>query len=40
VVTLPQRVDADKVEATYREGVLEVRLPRIGEDKPRKIQVG
>jgi HSP20 family protein len=40
VVTLPQRVDADKVQATYRDGILEVRLPRVGEDKPRKIQVG
>jgi HSP20 family protein len=40
VVTLPQRVEADKVTATYRDGVLEVRLPRVSEDKPRKIQIG
>jgi HSP20 family protein len=40
VVTLPQRVDGDKVSATYREGVLEVTLPRVSEEKPRKIQIG
>ncbi len=40
VVSLPQRVDADKVSATYREGVLEVTFPRVSEEKPRRIQIG
>ncbi len=38
-VTLPQRVDANRVSATYRDGVLEVVLPRVAEAQPRKIQV-
>jgi HSP20 family protein len=40
VVTLPQRVDAGDVRATYRNGILEVVLPRVREEKPRKIQIG
>lgn len=39
VVTLPQQVDAGQVAATYRDGVLEVVLPRVTEAQPRKIQV-
>ena len=37
--TLPRTVDADKVEAAYRHGVLEVRLPKKPEAKPRQIKV-
>ena len=36
---MPFRVDADKVEATFRNGVLSILLPRAEEDKPRKIAV-
>jgi HSP20 family protein len=36
---LPFHVDADSVEARYRLGILEVRLPRREEDKPKKITV-
>ena len=36
---LPVRVDADKVEARADNGVLQVRLPRLAEDKPRKITI-
>ena len=32
-------VDAEKIEATYRNGVLEVRLPKREETKPRQIPV-
>lgn len=39
VVTLPQPVDADKISATYKNGVLEVVLPRVPEAQPRKITV-
>lgn len=38
-VSLPDRVDAGKVEATYRDGVLEVVVPRALETKPRKVRI-
>jgi HSP20 family protein len=37
--TLPQTVDATKVSADYRNGVLTVRLPLREEAKPRQIKV-
>lgn len=39
-VTLPQGVDEDKIQADYRAGVLEVRVPKPEEQKPRRIPVG
>jgi HSP20 family protein len=39
VVTLPQSVDADRIEATYKNGVLEVVLPRLPQLQPRRIPV-
>ena len=36
---LPSTVDADKVEATYKNGVLTVVLPKREETKPRQIEV-
>jgi len=36
---LPHKVDADKVEATLKDGVLRVRLPKAPEVKPRRIEV-
>jgi HSP20 family protein len=39
VVTLPQAVDSEHIEATYKNGVLEVVLPRLPELKPRRITV-
>lgn len=36
---LPFKVDADKVTAEYHRGILEVRMPRSAEDKPKKISV-
>lgn len=38
-VTLPPTVEMEKVEATYRNGVLEVRLPRKPEAAGRRIEV-
>jgi HSP20 family protein len=38
-VTLPPGTDAVKVEATYRNGVLELRLPRKPEALGRRIEV-
>ena len=37
--TLPNTVDAGKVEATYQDGVLTVKLPRREESKARQIQI-
>jgi HSP20 family protein len=39
VLTLPEDVDADKVEATYKDGVLHVRMARKEEVKPKRIKV-
>ncbi len=38
-VTLPAGVDAEKAHATYRNGVLELHIPRSEEVKPKRIQV-
>jgi len=38
-ITLPSRVDTSKVNATYKDGVLTVTLPKAEEAKPRQIQV-
>jgi HSP20 family protein len=36
---LPDDVDADRIEAEYEHGVLEIRLPRSESAKPRRITV-
>ncbi len=36
---LPKNVDAEKIKAEYKDGVLEVTLPKKEEAKPKKIQV-
>lgn len=38
-VEVPFRVDAEKISASYERGILEVRVPRAEEDKPRRIEV-
>src|SRR5262245_23067436 len=38
-VQLPMPVQADKVKATYRDGVLEVKLPKAEEVKPKAIKI-
>jgi HSP20 family protein len=38
-VALSTRVDANKVSATYRDGILTVTLPKAEEVKPKQIQV-
>ncbi len=38
-VTLPFEVNADQVEATLRDGVLTIRMPKSERAKARKIQV-
>ena len=36
---LPENLNADAVEASYDNGVLEVRIPVLEQAKPRKIEV-
>lgn len=36
---LPFRIDASGVDARYQNGVLEVKLPKAAEDRPRKVPV-
>lgn len=38
-ITLPTQVDAGKVSASYKDGVLTVTLPKAEEAKPKKIEV-
>ena len=37
--TLSHAVSGDKIEATYRDGVLEVRIPKAEEKKAREIPI-
>jgi len=39
VLTLPPYVELEKAEATYRNGVLEVHLPRKAEEVGRRLEV-
>ena len=36
---LPIPVQGDKVTATYRDGVLEIRLPKVETVKPKEIKI-
>jgi HSP20 family protein len=38
-ITLPANIDADRVEAVLKNGVLTISLPKPEEIKPRKITV-
>jgi len=39
LVQLPMAVQADKVKASYRDGVLQITLPKAEELKPREIKI-
>jgi HSP20 family protein len=39
-LTLPDGIDADKIEASFDKGVLELRIPKPEERKPRRISIG
>jgi HSP20 family protein len=39
-LTLPEGVDADKIDASFDNGVLEVKIPKPEERKPRRIEIG
>ena len=38
-IELPMAVQADKVKATYRDGVLEIKLPKAETVKPKEIKI-
>lgn len=39
-VGLPQGVDEDGITASFEHGVLEIRVPKPAEAKPRRIEIG
>jgi HSP20 family protein len=39
-LTLPEGIDAESVTATFDNGVLEVRIPKPAQAKPRRVQIG
>jgi HSP20 family protein len=39
-VTLPTGVDEEDVKADFKQGVLEIRIPKPEEPKPRRIEIG
>ncbi|WP_333842799.1 Hsp20/alpha crystallin family protein [Pelomicrobium sp.] len=38
-IPLPRHVEAERAEATFRNGVLTVRLPKAGNASPRRIEI-
>jgi HSP20 family protein len=39
-VTLPPGVSEDQIRADYRDGVLEIRVPKPEEQRPKRIPIG
>jgi HSP20 family protein len=39
-LTLPEGVNADGISANFDKGVLEIRIPKPEERKPRRIEIG
>lgn len=37
--TLPRTVDAERIAASYREGILEIEVPKKEEAKPKNIRI-
>jgi HSP20 family protein len=38
-VMLPEAIESDKIQANYRNGVLEVHIPKSESSKPKRIEV-
>jgi len=38
-IQLPYAVDADKVEASFKNGILNIALPKIEAEKPKQIAI-
>jgi HSP20 family protein len=39
-LNLPDRVDAGEINASFDNGVLEVKIPKPAESKPHRVQIG
>ena len=39
VIALPDDIDPDKVEASYRDGIIEIRVQRRESSRPRRIEI-
>jgi HSP20 family protein len=39
VITLPTEVESDKIKATYKDGILNITLPKSESAKPKQIDV-
>lgn len=39
ILQLPFHVDAEKAEARYEKGIIQIKLPRAEDDKPRKVTI-
>jgi HSP20 family protein len=39
-MSLPENVDAERINARFDKGVLEVRIPKPEERKPHRVQIG
>lgn len=39
VIALPEDIDPDKVDATYHDGIVEIRVQRHESSKPRRIEI-
>jgi HSP20 family protein len=39
VISLPEDVDASRVDAKYRDGILHIAVPKLERSKPRRIEV-
>ncbi len=37
--SLPETVKQESIEATYKDGVLEIRVPKVEKAKPRQIEI-
>ena len=36
---MPDTVDTDRIEARYKDGILEIRVPKVERLRPRKIEI-
>ncbi|MDY6862127.1 MAG: Hsp20/alpha crystallin family protein [Thermodesulfobacteriota bacterium] len=39
VLGLPLKVESEKIEANYKDGILTIKAPKAAEEKPKKISV-
>jgi HSP20 family protein len=39
-ISVPVRIDAEKIKAEYNDGILALFIPRLEDDKPRRVKIG